>query len=844
MSIESRSRQYGVVFDHWQIKEFLGSGSGGKSAVFRLSRTDSTWGESALKVINLIEEKGNINSISAYRRNEYEQAKNECKKSAEQEVRFMDELRGNTNIVDYLDHKFVDWSDETGFGCDMLIRMELLEDLRSKLREGYRYSEKDVLKIGREVCTALVLCHRKEILHRDIKPENIFINSNGNFKLGDFGVSRILSSAPAAFASTGIGTPEYAAPEQFLGHHDKRVDIYSLGLVLYEISNRNRLPFATSSYAHQEDIQKRQMGIPLPKPEGISEGLWHVLRKACAYNAEDRYGTAQEFLEDLCHLDGTKVPEYHKPVIMPLQPNQTVKADEMDVQYGTQKADNWVGENTTQYAVPKGLAQSSSAETVLAEAKEIPMQRSSIEEQRKKKGILAVVFACIAVVLSAALLFLIVGDHEHTWIDATCTAPRTCEECGETEGSALEHNWSDVTCTDARTCERCGETEGNALGHVWTDATCTDPKICSVCQKTEGAALGHQWMDATLTAPKTCLICHETSGETKLTNILTEAEQYAAARKYRLAIELLDNAWKKYGERQFYDLAAKYRTEFGVYNTSLFAAGKYNTVILGSDGRVEICGDNSHREYDAGNWTDIVAISAGDRHVVGLTKNGTVVAEGNDVNDECKVTGWTNIIAISAGDVHTVALSKNGNVYATGYNHKGQCDVTTLTNVAGEKRIVSVAAGYVHTLALLEDGSVVACGGNSNGECNVYGWKDIVAIYAGSEFSAGLKKDGTVVVTGKGTSTWDISTWTDIVNLAAGDYYLIGLKANGDVLSVGVNSPDNPSEGQTSVSGWADIVFVAAGNDHTIAMDSDGTLLCIGSNKYGQCNYHGRVLKR
>jgi alpha-tubulin suppressor-like RCC1 family protein len=453
------------------------------------------------------------------------------------------------------------------------------------------------------------------------------------------------------------------------------------------------------------------------------------------------------------------------------------------------------------------------------------------------------VLAGIAAVAAVALLFRMREGHEHTWLEATCTAPRTCEECGEMQGSALGHSWLEATCTAPRICESCGETEGSALEHSWLEATCTDPRICSVCQKTEGTALGHQWVDATLTAPKTCANCRITSGESKLTTILAEAEQYAAEREYRQAIELLDNAWAEYGEKQFYDLAADYRTEFGIYNTSMFAVGKHNTILLNANGRVEICGDETHGEYKAGNWTNIVAVSAGDRHVVGLTKYGTVVAEGNNVYDECEVAGWSNIIAISAGDVHTVALSKNGTVYATGYNHEGQCDVNNLMRDAGNKKIVTVAAGYVHTLALLEDGRVVACGGNSFGETNVYGWEDIVAICTGTQFSAGLKADGTVVVTGKGTSAWDLSDWTDIVNLAAGDYYLIGVKANGDVLSSGINSADNPSEGQTNVSGMRDIVFAGAGNDHTVFLDSDGVLWCIGSNEYGQCNFHGRVLK-
>lgn len=308
MSIESRSNQYGRVFDHWQIQGFLGQGSGGKSAVFRLTRTDSNRGNSALKVINLIEERGQIDSLSEARLKDYESIREVCKRSAEQEVWLMDSLQGNTNIVDYLDHTFVDWADETGFGRDMLIRMELLADLRGKIREGVTFEESEVLKIGRDICTALILCHGKNILHRDIKPENIFVNKNGDYKLGDFGVSKILGSAPTAMASTGVGTPEYAAPEQSSGHYDTRVDIYSLGLVLYELSNKNRLPFATSGYVRPEEVQKRILGTPLPAPSEASEGLWAVLKKACAYKPQDRYQSAQEFLEALVAVSGGELP--------------------------------------------------------------------------------------------------------------------------------------------------------------------------------------------------------------------------------------------------------------------------------------------------------------------------------------------------------------------------------------------------------------------------------------------------------------------------------------------------------------------------------------------------------
>lgn len=302
MSIQSRSHQYGTVFENWQILELLGQGSGGKTAVFRLKRIDSNRGQSALKVVNLIEERGDYDNMPAYLKKEYEGARDECKDSALQEVYMMADFQGNTNIVDYLDHKFVDWTDESGFGCDMLIRMELLKDLRSELRGGKTFTEEEIIKLGCDICQALILCHGNGILHRDIKPENIFINRNGNYKLGDFGISRIISNAPMSMASTGIGTPEYAAPEQTSGKYDKRVDIYSLGLVLYELSNQQHLPFARSTYVRPDDVNKRMAGVPIPVPTKASKELSTVILKACAFKPEDRYQTVQEFADALCAL--------------------------------------------------------------------------------------------------------------------------------------------------------------------------------------------------------------------------------------------------------------------------------------------------------------------------------------------------------------------------------------------------------------------------------------------------------------------------------------------------------------------------------------------------------------
>lgn len=309
MSIQSRSHQYGTVFENWQILDLLGQGSNGKTAVFRLKRIDSHRGQSALKVVNLIEDRGDYEALPALLKKEYEAAREECKNSALQEVDMMADFQGNTTIVDYPDHKFVDWTDESGFGCDMLIRMELLKDLRGEIRSGKAFTESEIIKIGIDICQALILCHGNGIIHRDIKPENIFVNRNGNYKLGDFGISRILDASPLAVASTGIGTPPFMAPEQISGKYDRRVDIYSLGLVLYELSNQSRLPFARTAYVTHEDIARRMAGVQLPSPVAASEGLAKIILKACAYKADDRYQTAQEFLAALSALGNVSVSQ-------------------------------------------------------------------------------------------------------------------------------------------------------------------------------------------------------------------------------------------------------------------------------------------------------------------------------------------------------------------------------------------------------------------------------------------------------------------------------------------------------------------------------------------------------
>ncbi len=117
---------------------------------------------------------------------------------------------------------------------------------------------------------------------------------------------------------------------------------------------------------------------------------------------------------------------------------------------------------------------------------------------------------CLAILLVCAMLTGCCLSHQ--WQEPTCTAPKTCSKCSETEGEALGHSWADATCTAPRICTVCGAAEGEALAHSWQEASCTAPKTCTVCSTTEGEALAHSWQEATLHAPKTCTACGAAEG--------------------------------------------------------------------------------------------------------------------------------------------------------------------------------------------------------------------------------------------------------------------------------------------------------------------------------------------
>lgn len=218
MSIEDRVRGYSKIFGDWVLDPTpIGSGSNGKTVVFRITRENLIFTENgAVKAINIVKKNGKLKELSQEDRLEYEAEQQALCKRAEEELRTMNRVGSFGNIVSYHDHRFEHWEKEYDFGTDLLIRMDLLETL-SDLKKKKVFDEAEILKMALDISTALVDCHKKDVWHRDIKPHNIFYSKDREaYLLGDFGIAKIVEEQERT--ETCTGTKAYAAPEQFLGN--------------------------------------------------------------------------------------------------------------------------------------------------------------------------------------------------------------------------------------------------------------------------------------------------------------------------------------------------------------------------------------------------------------------------------------------------------------------------------------------------------------------------------------------------------------------------------------------------------------------------------------------------
>ena len=210
------------------------------------------------------------------------------------------------------------------------IVMELIEGrtLNDIIRDEAPMDYRKVIDITKQVAAALKVAHKNKIIHRDVKPHNIMVTNEGVVKLADFGIAKAVNDATLSTGSKIIGSVHYFSPEQARGNYvDERSDIYSLGIVMYEMLT-GQVPFdgdnpVTVALKHiNEEVRPPSELVP-----GIPPALERAVLKATNKYQTNRYSSAEELIEELDNI------EFVTKVVGPSifnKPSQVVDEDDID----------------------------------------------------------------------------------------------------------------------------------------------------------------------------------------------------------------------------------------------------------------------------------------------------------------------------------------------------------------------------------------------------------------------------------------------------------------------------------------------------------------------------------
>ena len=216
-------------------------------------------------------------------------------------ARFMHEVRyarriTHANVIRVYDFLMID--------SYYAISMEYFASspLSRRIRAGLHQQPERALKYVRDIARAIHVAHEADIMHRDLKPPNLLVNDDDELKIADFGLAAASSNDSSRVTKVGhlIGTPSYMSPEQVRGLRiDSRTDIYSLGVVMYEMFT-GTVPYTSDNpmgvlYQHIEGTKE----MPRARNPQLSPAIEAVILKAMEVRPDDRYQTAHELIDAL-----------------------------------------------------------------------------------------------------------------------------------------------------------------------------------------------------------------------------------------------------------------------------------------------------------------------------------------------------------------------------------------------------------------------------------------------------------------------------------------------------------------------------------------------------------------
>jgi len=639
-------------------------------------------------------------------------------------------------------------------------------------------------RIFKDIASALASAHAMGIVHRDVKPENIFIEDDGRAVLADFGLARTMSSdTQLTMVGVAIGTPAYMAPEQIDGTDlDGRADIYSLGLVAWEMLSGRRPWDGASLYAilyHQKhetlpDVRDIRDDIP----DSLAEGIARAVEK----DREDRWSTAADLLEALDDSPAVRVPT----------------------------AGEHVDGHTLRFSrppTPSGPATWITQVEKLAAKLEPGVEDSgdSMELSVRHYGTLGralIGLGAVAVVAFAASALRGKFASGSAAPAARPPDPIVADSpkavlMGGGGGGAPAPSDPHPSVRDSLKMMAVPKARPQTTGLPITEilAQREDPADEISTRKLPTVKLV---LDKILGTDKPASPISVASGPPPLVARATVAAGGTHSCLINSAGRIL--CWGSNDRNQLGNSSGRLLVPLSADSDAPFAtmsSGMWHSCAVARDGSAWCWGENEHGQLgDRSRDPRVVGVRVADAHI---------------------------FRAIAAGYQHTCGLDQYGVAWCWGANSRGQLgDSTTresaspVRTASGSTRFSSIATGWNFTCALATNGRASCWGENANGQLG----------------------DGT---TTDRLAPVPIGSNITFTNIAAGSGHACGVTPDGIAYCWGKNSSGQLGDGTTAdhvlpvrVRGDVRFTSITAGALHTCALAENGSAYCWGKNNYGQ----------
>jgi serine/threonine protein kinase/alpha-tubulin suppressor-like RCC1 family protein len=703
--------------------------------------------------------------------------------------------------------------------------------LKQVIKEQGRLSVRRTEEVLRGVTKALGAAHAMGIIHRDVKPENIFIDAKGHALLADFGLARSMSNdTHLTMAGVAIGTPAYMAPEQIDGNDlDARGDIYSLGLVTWEMLTGHRPWEGESLYAVLYHQKHEQLPDVRDIRDDVPNYLAELVKRAIAKNRDDRWQSTNDLLAALRKKNNG----------LPTAPHVRVSAETVRFERPT---------------TPPPIAATSRADPPAPPAPSLDSSTPFADDDRSSA------FATVAAELA--------------WQDAANTPARAPSRrryallggalvglTGLALAAATLQRGPEVHARPGRVVPPAhvalADTSVSLLPPIVAPSQSRPDSGGGIDSAANAVVDSIARADSELTAAKRAVASQaeaKTSHQetvkpsTPASRPAEDTKRPAPAAARSVATSAV--APKETPSAPAPALSPPANVVAATPSSRVtVVAGGVHSCLVGADGRAFCWGGNDHGQIGNGGTLrtavpSVVSpdlrfstIAAGLSHSCALTRGSGVAWCWGD-NDQGQLGDHTiapratpvhaadgqAFTSIVVGAAHSCALQPDGDAWCWGSNVHGQVGggdlaspgISAPTLVAGGHRWAAISAGWNFTCAVERGGRAYCWGDNASGELG----------------------DGT---TTERRSPVAVSGDLSFIAVAAGNSHACGVTPQGDAYCWGENGGGQLGDGSrvdhhtpVKVKTSLRFVVVAAGAVHTCALATDGEAYCWGRNTYGQ----------